>query len=101
MFQDVLLFTQNIEEAKAEVKAKGGRITHKFSPEVFVAHIPQSLDVSRLQKSQASPLHQLKPTVKLAVEAWKSHVQKREITPSETEGIRWDAPGYQPPGYNN
>ena len=101
MSQDILLFTDNIEAAKAEVEAKGGRITHKFSPEVFVAHIPQSLDIRGLQKSQSSPKKKLEPTVKIAVEAWKAHFQKKETTPSRTEGLRWDSPRYQPPGYDD
>lgn len=101
MFRDVLLFTQNIEEAKVEIEAHGGRITHRFSPNVFVAHISQSLDVSSLQKSQSRPQRKLDPTEEAAIEAWEASVKKREATASETEGLRWDTPGYQPPGYND
>lgn len=101
MFQDVLLFTQNLEEAKVEIEAHGGRITHIFSPDVFVAHIPQFLDISSLQKSESSPQKKLAPTVEAAVEAWKASIKKREAAPSETEGLRWDTPGYQPPGYDD
>lgn len=101
MLQDVVLFTQNLEEAKAEIEAQGGRITHKFSPEAFVASVLTSLDIASLQKSQSRPSRELDPTVKAAIAAWKTSIQKRERAPLETEGLSWDSPGYEPPGYDN
>ena len=101
MLQDVLLFTQNFEEAKAEIETQGGHIIHKFSPEAFVTSVPTSLDIASLQKSQSRSPRKLEPTVEAAVAAWKASIQKRERPSLETEGLSWDSPGYEPPGYDD
>lgn len=101
MFRDILLFTQNIEAAKAEIEASDGRITQKFSSEVFVAHVPQSLDIKSLQSSKTSPHRELRAKEKVAVEAWLASVKDKETVAPETEGLPWDSPGYQAPCYDD
>ena len=101
MNEDVLLFTQDFQEAKAEIEAQKGRITHKFSSEAFVASVPASLDIASLRKSQSTPLRELASTLKIAVKAWKAHLTIQERAPLATEGLSWGFSGYQAPGYDD
>lgn len=101
MNEDVLLFTEDFKEAKAEIEAQGGRITHKFSPEAFVARLPNSLSVGQLQKSQSTPPRELTSALKTAVKAWEARLSIQDRAPLATEGLSWGSPGYQAPGYDD
>lgn len=98
MSQDILLFTKNIENAKKEITILGGQITHQFTNTVFVANLPDHVDLQTLTSSTPNKPSTLDPASKLSVGAWKNLQQKTiSRTRSASEGLSWDTPGYLPP----
>ena len=97
----VLLYTQDLEQAKLEIAALGGRVPHQFTDTVIVADFPDSVDVQTLQHSTTTPPSSLDSISLLAVNAWNGLVVKglSEAAPSQTEGLSWDAPGFSAPSH--
>ena len=101
MFQDLLLYTQDSQQAKQEIVALGGRVTQQFTDTVIVVNLPNSVDPKTLRQSTAVPPSSLDAVSQLAVNAWNKLQEKRlaDEAPSATEGLSWDTPGYSPPHY--
>jgi len=101
MSQDLLLYTQKLQQAKQEIKALGGRVTQQFTNIVIVANLPDSVDPQTLQLSTTVPPSSLDSVSRLAVNAWNKLQLKRlsDEAPRATEGLSWDTPGYSPPRY--
>lgn len=98
MSQDILLFTKNIENAKKEIITLGGQVTHQFTDIVFVATLPDHVDLQTLASSTPNQPSTLDPASKLSVGAWKDLQQKNiSRTRSASDGLSWDTPGYLPP----
>lgn len=98
MSQSVLLFTQDIEKARQEVVALGGQVTQQFTDTVFVASLPGSVDPQSLGASTPEKPSTLDQVSQLSVDAWQGLQEKSsERAPSETEGLSWDTPGFEPP----
>ncbi len=99
MPQEVLLFTQNVQEAKKEIVAHGGYVTHQFTDRVMVANLPESVNLQSLQHSTTTPPSSLDSASQLAADAWNNlQAKKRQApAPNPTEGLSWDAPGFEPP----
>ncbi|WP_339283538.1 hypothetical protein [Paenibacillus sp. FSL R5-0486] len=102
MTQKVLRYTNNEVEARTEVTNLGGRVVHQFSPTAFVAELPDAVDLNDLTISSADPTQPLDEITQLAVTAWTTTQQaaksaKFTSAPSPTEGLAWDAPGFEPP----
>ena len=97
----VLLYTQDLQEAKQEVAALGGRVTHQFTDNVIVADFPDSVDLQTLQHSTTAQPSSLDPVSLLAVNAWHGLMVRSLMgaAPSATEGLSWDTPGFSPPGH--
>jgi hypothetical protein len=94
----VLLYAQNIQEAKQEIEFLGGRITQQFTEIVFVAILPDSIAMQSLTKSSTVAPSDLDEVSQLTVNAWINLQNKLEsATPNPTDGLSWDTPGYQPP----
>ncbi|MGB8698734.1 MAG: hypothetical protein WCD18_04895 [Thermosynechococcaceae cyanobacterium] len=101
MSQDLLLYTQNLQQAKQEIVALGGRVTQQFTDMVIVVNLPDSADPQTLQQSKTVPPSSLDSVSQLAVNAWNKLQLKRlaDEAPSATEGLSWDTPGYSSPRY--
>ena len=101
MSKDLLLYTQNLQQAKLEIENYGGRVTQQFTETVFLANIPDSVEPETLQKSTTVPPESLDLVSQLAKNAWNGLQEKKlaEDAPSATEGLSWDTPGYSPPSY--
>ena len=100
MTNDILLFTLEMESASQEIRLLGGRVTQQFTNHVFVAILPDISDTGKLRHSRQQPYGPLDEISKLAADAWNSFQAKllagKDLV-SPTEGLRWDAPGFQPP----
>ncbi len=98
MAENILLFTEDIGQAKKEIAAAGGQITQQFTDYVFVANLPDSVDPQSLSESSTDRPDQLDPVSALSADAWGG-LQEKSISEalSESEGLSWDAPGYEPP----
>jgi len=87
--------------ASSEIARMSGRIIHQFSPTVFVAELPDNLDVATLISSSDQPIQPLDEISQLAVTAWTTARAAKEArvaaAPSQTEGLQWDTPGFDPP----
>ena len=100
MSQDALLFTEDINKARQEIVGLKGRITQQFTDSVFVASLPDSVDPQSLTESTPDQPGTLDSISQLAIDAWKSSQEKSlAASPSETEGLSWDTPGYEPPAH--
>ncbi|MEH2025357.1 hypothetical protein, partial [Nostoc sp.] len=99
MPQEFLLYTQDLQQAKQEIVALGGRVTQQFTDVVIVVNLPDSVDPQTLQQSATVPPDSLDPVSQLAVNAWNQLQVKGQTNgaPSATEGLSWDTPGYSPP----
>ena len=102
MFQDFLLYTQDLPQAQQEIVALGGRVTHQFTETVIVVNLPDSVDPQTLQHSTITPPTSLDPVSQLAADAWNQlQVKARAAeSPNPSEGLSWDTPGYSPPRYD-
>jgi hypothetical protein len=91
MSQDLLLYTQKLQQAKKEIKALGGRVTQQFTNIVIVANLPDSVDPQTLQLSTTVPPSSLDSVSRLAVNAWNKLQLKRlsDEAPRATEGLSW------------
>ena len=100
MLKNILLYTQDMEKAKQEIIAVGGQVTQQFTGTVFVANLPESVDLKLLDASTPDEPSTLDQISQLSVNAWKG-LQKKVTTraPSESEGIGWDTPGYSAPNH--
>ena len=98
MSENTLLFTEDIQRATQEIVALGGQVTQQFTDNVFVASLPESVDPESLTESTPEQPEELDPVSQLAADAWQSFEHKSiSEAPSETEGLSWDTPGYEPP----
>ncbi len=91
-----LRFTKKLEPAKAELIKKGGRVVQEFTESAFVAEVPDGV---ALRKSTKTAPARMSRQTRLAVEAWKRNeaALKTGTRSRQTEGLAWDAPGYEPP----
>jgi hypothetical protein len=55
MSQDLLLCTQNLQQAKQQIVALGGRVTQQFTDIMIVVNLPDSVDPQTLQQSTTIP----------------------------------------------
>jgi hypothetical protein len=55
MTKKVLRFTQDMAAAREDVTRLGGRVIHQFSPTVFVAELPDSVDPMAMTASSDQP----------------------------------------------
>ncbi|RKG62207.1 hypothetical protein D7X30_02480 [Corallococcus sp. AB011P] len=97
MFKHVLS-TKDPAAAMQEWESLGGRELHRFSESVFVAELPEGVEVAALKYSQPLQPEALDGASSLAVDAWRAmedKARRKEMGPAE--GLPWDAPGYQPP----
>ena len=98
MAEDVLLYTQNIQESTEEIERVGGRVTQVFTDSVLLARLPEDVAADSLEKSQTEPPAELDETSRLAASGWSlSQSKRRSGFLAETEGLNWDTPGYEPP----
>lgn len=97
MFKHVLS-TEDPAAARREWEGLGGRELHRFSESVFVAELPEGVEVAALRHSRPVRPEALDDVSRLAVDAWRAMEDKaRRKTRGPAEGLPWDAPGYQPP----
>jgi hypothetical protein len=100
MSQDVLLYTEDIRKARQEIVGLKGRITQQFTDFAFVASLPDSVYPKSLTDSTPDQPGTLDEISQLAADAWKSSEEKTfAASPSESEGLSWDTPGYEPPAH--
>lgn len=99
MSKDVLLFTDNMPEAQAEIEFLEGRVTQQFTDSVFVANLPDSVDPGGLLESSPERPDILDPISELAADAWVQ-LQAKDTEAeafAPTEGLSWDTPGFSAP----
>ncbi len=104
MKKDTLLFTNDIKAAIKEIQNIGGRISQEFTNHVFVANLPDSIDIKSLRFSSTKPKSKLDSKSELLSKSWNNLVDKsknRSISRSisQTEGLKWDAEGYSTPNH--
>ncbi len=101
MSYDVLLFTSassNYFATESEIRDNDGRVIHKFSDAAFVAIVPDEFDPSQLRHAGVTAPPTLDETSQLAASAWNSlQTDRVGRMLSMTEGLSWDAEGYQTP----
>jgi hypothetical protein len=89
--KDVLLYTGDVERASEEVKRLGGQVKQVFTPALLVAAVPEE---AVLTESSAEPPEFVDGVTQMMSEAWHARSRRGALE----EGIRWDAPGFEPPG---
>ncbi|HEV7682941.1 MAG TPA: jacalin-like lectin [Pyrinomonadaceae bacterium] len=85
MYRDAVLFTDNDEATRREVKANGGQVAFDFAGGVFVVRLPESVDPASLSTARIQPPALLSEKSKLLVDAWNlSHTigMREEDIPS-------------------
>ncbi|MBL8292978.1 MAG: hypothetical protein JNN08_14125 [Bryobacterales bacterium] len=97
MAQILLRFSQDEVSAHSEVTSLGGRVIHQFGSGAFVVELPDEILPAALGASTEEPGGVLDESARLAVEAWRRREAEGARSPSATEGLGWDAPGYQSP----
>jgi hypothetical protein len=97
MSKKVLRFATDMSAAKAEVELGGGRIIFQLSPTAFVAELSDTVDSNNLTASTEQPAGPVDYPTQLAIDAWTANNAQGSAAPSHTEGLPWDAPGYQSP----
>jgi hypothetical protein len=98
MSQEVLLYTQDLQEATQEIVSLGGKVTQQLTNVVIVANLPNSVTPQSLTKSSTVAPSGLDQVSRIAADAWMSLENKRESrAPSPAEGLPWDSPGYESP----
>ena len=86
----ILLFTNDVSAARAEIARVGGRTLQVLTPSVVVAEVPE--DVVLASSTLVRPSDIDDASARLA-DAW----QASKVTVVATEGLPWDAPGKEPP----
>ena len=100
MQKNIILFTGDIDLAKAEIIGLGGQVTQQFTSRVFVAILPDDVKPASLTESTPKKPDDLDDLSKLTLAAWEATQQKSQTrAPSKTEGLSWDTPGYTPPEF--
>lgn len=90
-------FTTDVTAAKAEIEDHGGRIIHQFSPEVFVAELPEDVSAEELVESSGNAPKNLERGTQMAIDAWRELEADENPSPTPQEGFEWDTPGYESP----
>lgn len=100
MKENIILFAGDINRAKAEIQSLGGQVTQQFTSRVFVAKLPEKVDPASLKESTTKKPSDLDDISKLTLAAWEASQEKSNTrSPSQTEGLDWDAPGFTPPEF--
>lgn len=86
----ILLFTQDVTAASAEIARVGGRILHVLTPSVVVAEVPEGAVLAASTTVRPGDLDQM--SARLA-DAWRASLAKT----GPTEVLPWDAPGKEGP----
>lgn len=97
---NVLLYTQNLPNAKNEIEAAGGRITQMFTANLFVAELPLVLLPEQLAESTPSIPESVDATSRIAADAWVMQLEKsavKGLSPNFTDGLPWDTEGFEAP----
>jgi hypothetical protein len=94
--QDLLLFSKAIASAKKEISELGGRITHQLTQDAFVAHVPDAVTPSDFHHAAPTPDTDEKTTA-WVVNAFEAFIDPVNPAPTASEGISWNAAGYQAP----
>ena len=81
MKQGILLFTDDIESARAEIEDLGGVIAQQFTDHVIVANLPDSVRPGKLEHSSKKQPDSLDEVSKLTVDAWKGLQVKARSAP--------------------
>ncbi len=101
MAHEVLLFSSDFAKAKVEIESLGGAVKHQFSTRAFVARIPEGTDVGGLSTASVEMPEDLDDASLLAIKAWRSRGSKFQPSKVQADEKRkWDAPGFEPPGYD-
>ncbi len=96
---ELLLFSSDFEAAKAELEAAGASITHRLGDRIFVARLPEGLDVRSSDLVSAEVPADVDEAERIVIEAWRSRGLKENAREAEAaEGLAWDAEGREPPG---
>lgn len=82
MYNDTILFTDDGEATRQEVKSYGGQVTFDFGSGVIVARLPESVDPASLGTSRLQPPDSLGEQSKFWIDAWNL---SRTIEPREDE----------------
>ena len=101
MSTDFLLYTNDFDAAEREIQDAGGRITQHLTDYVFVAVLPENVSPDSLQHAQTTPLDAMDEVSNIMAESWSNLQAKRADQASDTEGLQWDAEGYDEPRTEN
>lgn len=93
----LLLYSNQLPFADAEIKDLGGKINQVFSSSLFSASLPEGINPEQLQHSTDQIPDTLDPLSQLAAEAWMEQSLKLTSTASALAGQSWDAPGFRAP----
>ncbi len=98
-----LRYTDDIDNAVSEIKLQGGHVTQIFTEDVFEARLADDFDLNNLKFSYSTPPNTLDSTSQIVADAWSSlqssdRAKATEEAKSSTAPLRWDTPGFQPPG---
>jgi hypothetical protein len=81
-----LFFTKDFAQAAAEIVARGGRVTQKFTDALFEASLPEGADPSALQFAALTPDFALDERTDLMARAWRKVAQDRLRPPAAADG---------------
>jgi hypothetical protein len=88
---EVLLYTEDVEAATAEIENAGGRVLHVLTRSVIVAEVPSAAALSTCTRQSPSDLD---PASADAAAAWNAAQAK----PKDSNWLPWDTPGFDAPG---
>ncbi len=101
-YQEYLLFTADLERAVADIESIGGAVTHRLGRRIIVVRLSSEADLDSIAGISREPPSDLSETENLVIGAWHAKSEKEEANElPESEGLKWDAPGYEPPEYDS
>jgi hypothetical protein len=96
-----LLYTPDMERAKAEIASVSGHVTQIFTPILFEASLPDDFPAKKLRHSSLEPSRTLDEASQMLADAWRAIDAGRKSAARalvEEKPIPWDDPRFKPPG---
>lgn len=96
-----LLYTPDMERAKAEIASVSGHVTQIFTPVLFEAILPDDFPAKKLLHSSPEPSGALDEASQMLADAWRRIDAGRSSAArglAEEKPISWDDPRFKPPG---
>jgi hypothetical protein len=103
MTLEILVYATDPAQARDEVAAAGGRVSHVLTDHLWVVELPDGVSVLSLSGLSPARPERLEGTERVVAEAWITRVgaestpEARAAQVEERPSTGWDTPGFLPP----